>query len=84
MGKVVGLISSTRCAAPVITHWLKVLGKGNMGNGVTVLSVYCLVGGGLIGGALVASISIPIIIQATKKSMQEESEMVCGEEGEQI
>ena len=82
MGKVVGLISSTHCAAPVITHCLKLLGKGNMGNGVIVLSAYCLVSGGLIGGALVASISIPLVIQATKKTIQEENEMVCDEEAE--
>lgn len=84
MGKVVGLISSTQCAAPVMTHCLKVLGKGNMGNGIVVLSVCCLASGCLIGGAVVASISIPIVIQATKKSIQEESELVCDEEVESV
>ena len=84
MGKVVGLISSTRCAAPVTTHWLKVLGKGSMGNGIKVVYFHGFITGGLVVTALVSCALAPFVIQAARNSMQEKSEVACDEEVESV
>lgn len=53
MNQVIDVLSSTQSAASTTTHALKLLGKGNMGNGIRIIHAHGLLTGFFVGGATV-------------------------------
>lgn len=84
MSKVVKVLSSAKSTAPEMTHSLKALGKGSMGNGVTSVFVYGAATGALAVIAVGSVTGIVILVKKAKKTISEDVESVCDEEAESV
>ncbi len=78
MNQVIDVFSSTQCAAPKMTHALKLLGKGNMGNGIkTIFLAGCLIG---VGTVAIAG-GVVLLIENKKQAIScEDANLTSDEE----
>lgn len=81
MNQIVDVISSVRCAAPVITHGLKLLGNGSMGKGIVSLYVNGTIVGFSIG---VSTVLIPLAVKKICNLIQENVENDLHEEANPV
>ncbi len=81
MNQVIDVLSSTQSAASTTTHALKLLGKGNMGNGIRIIHAHGVLTGCLIGGGTIAiACGVAFLIVSRKQAISFENANLTSDE----